>query len=465
MSSPLLALALVVSHAPAAPLQGTQPRFERSLAGARERAASEGRLLFVALLAEDEGRSEALARTLASKALAPWLAGSVCVAGELGTRTDGRSKRTLLGLEQGDLRSVAVELCESLFPANREGVVAAPQVAWLAPDGAVLLSVPFEIEAEELAWCFARAERRAGRTPGIALPEGARAPRRLLSAELFRPLDGDRYGRGLTGAELEAELDQRRKNPFGGEAAGGWRRILFTADPRAIEFAETELSRGFLGWLTGERQTQTIDFVGAASPAEMWSAIAPSAKDDAPQVRRRTAAAFEQLGAPAALKTIRAAFAKEEDPAARHAWMRALAACGRTDKNVRKELLGLVDAKREKPLARIHALLALGHLQPTPELQSFLVESLARPDIDERLAAAFAIALARDDAQEQALTAALERAPEGREREGLELALGALRSGSLAPLEDLVRRLCGDEIPRPRIFFRSIPPPPETGDR
>lgn len=456
----ILALSICFAHAPLVVAAPTGPTFERSYAEARERALQEEKPLFVALLAEGEPRSLALADALRSRALAPWLEQTVNVVGELATGSGGRRQKGFDGVTIDELRAIVPELRAELLASNDEGVIAVPQVVWLTHRGEVLASVPYELAPEELAWSFAFARTRAQLPNTVELPDDARPPRRLLGDELYRPADGDAYGRGMTSAELEEEIDRRRSTPFGAGAVASWLRILFTDEEEAVELAEVELSRGMLGWLRGDRMNQTIDYIGTVSPAEFWSVLAPFAKDDEEEVRLRTAAAFEQLGAPDALKTVTSALKKEKDGDARRAWMRALGACGRDDKGARKKLLALLDAKREDALVHRTALYSLGYLALDEELRALLHERLAAEDEDDRQAAAYALTVARDTASIAAIEACLKGAEDPDAREGLGLALMILRGdASLAGLQDHVQRVTRDDHPRYRIFFLASPPP------
>lgn len=452
----LLALApLVLSAAEVPGNVGGDVSWEAGWEAARERSAGEERLVFVALLAEGEGRSRALRKLYADRTVAGLASATVCVGGELKTAVERRSFEPFSGLSEEDNRRLVALLREELFAQNEEGVVAVPQHAWLSSAGEVLLSVPYEMTREELVWCFAEAFRRAGIEPPEELPEDARPPRRLLGAALYRPPAGDRHGRGMTPSELEEEIDRRRSDGFGGGAVASWMRILFTDDEEAVKYAEVELGRGVLAWLGRDRIGQSLRYVGVASPPSFWEVLAPFAKDRRAEVRNEAAVALEQLGSARALKVVKSALGKEKEPAVRKNWLRALGACGWDDRGAARTLLKVASGKQEPPLARRNAIVALGHLRQDEAVRELLLARLAGADPAERLAAAGAMALSREREYAEALAAAAERAEDEEEREGYEAARSVLEGADLAAAEELVREAAKDEIDRPRIFFRA----------
>jgi len=88
------------------------------------------------------------------------------------------------GIACADHRLVDMQARERILEADGAGRVVAPQHVFLAPDGSVIFSVPYEITALELEWCLAKAiltvDPDAGLepfcTPGSrSLPSAARS--------------------------------------------------------------------------------------------------------------------------------------------------------------------------------------------------------------------------------------------------------------------------------------------------
>jgi len=441
------------------------PRIEWSAGWteASARARAEGRAIFVAVNADGEARSERLARSIyRDKEVVLQAAETVNVVGSISTHGRARSCARFPGITCEDHRRMEALLRERVLRANGEGVVAAPQHAWLRPDGSVLLSVPFELASEELAWCFVAARRALSPEAPPDFPPQARPPRRLLFGATWTPAQGDLLGRGLTPGELETELSGLRSGgPFRPGVVEAWRRVLFTDEKDALDHARSELGSGLLGWLRGDLLVSTIHLIGSASPRSFHEVLEHFARDAQAGVRAEAAVAYEQLGAPDALKTVRAALAKEGEPEVRASWLRALGACGRDDAGTRRALLkeaGSKAADASGARLRRNALVALGHLAQHADVRAALSQSLDGAGADERLAAACAMALARDPFYVEPLAAAAAACADEALAAELTLALRVLRGADAALLEAPVRRVAGDRIRRERVFFGSAGP-------
>ncbi|MDP6409638.1 MAG: HEAT repeat domain-containing protein [Planctomycetota bacterium] len=414
-----------------------------------ERARAEGRVVFVAVDLKDEARcdhfvddvySERAVRELAERTLN--LVGS----GEVHRKGDGECPRLSSVSCRDHMRTLAA-LREAHLGVNASGTVAVPQHLWLDPSGAVLLCVPYEMSVEEMLWCFVTALRRADPELELAMPQEARAPRRLLFGHAYTPADGDGLARGLTADELEAEIKRLKSSLFGGGRIGSMTKILFTAHRDAVEYAELEFGRSLMTWSGNDYLRRSLHSLGRISPAEFWVVPADFADHGDPRVRSEVAVALEQLAAPRSYKLVKRALGKEKDPSVERCWLRALGAAGHAESGARKVLLKAA-ASDDGEVLRWNAILALGHLAGHEDVREFLVAALAEGG-GARLAAACAMAISRDAHYLGPLAEAVGEATEGE----LFLALEVLRGADLRRLEPVVRRVGRDDLRRERVFF------------
>jgi hypothetical protein len=330
-----------------------------------------------------------------------------------------------------------------------------PQHLWLAPDGKVLVNVPWEITAEELIWCFVTARRRAGEE-GVEMPEGARPPRRLQLGAVWAPWEEAPWSRGLTPDELKEQLKRMKSSTEYSEALlRDWSRLLFTDEEEAVKYARVQF--GGLEFLGVDTVVTTLTGIGMNSPPAFWEALEFFTKNGNERIRNAAAVALEELAAPDACKAVRAALSKEKDPAVKKNWLRAAGSCGRDDSSTRKLLLK--SATREKDaLLRHNALIALGYLKPHKAVRAALADALGGDDDDDRLAAACATALTRDAAYLPLLESALSRATDAAYRTDLEAVRAVLEGANLRRIAEVFGRVSGDETIRIRLFFGEILP-------
>ncbi len=415
-----------------------------------ERARAEKRVLFVAVTMDDETRCEDFVdrvyddrevRRLAQRTLN--LVGSR----ELHRKGDGECPR-LGSVSCRDHLRVEAALREAHLGVNESGAMAVPQHLWLDSGGEVLLSVPFEMSAEEMIWCFVTALRRADSELELAMPDEARPPRRLLFGRAYTPPSGDSLARGLTEDELETEIKRLKSSFFSGGRFGSLAKILFTDDPDAVEYGKLAYGRSLLTWSGNEYLSRSLHTIGVLAPMNFWVVLENFARDDDPRVRKETAVALEQLAAPRSYKLVKRSLSKEKDPSVESAWLRALGAVGHGESGARKVLLKAATSDDDEVL-RCNAILALGHLQGHEDVREVLIGALAAEAGGARIAAACAMAISRDALYLAPLTEAVGEATEG----DLLLALEVLRGADLGRIEAAVRRVSRDDLRRERVFF------------
>lgn len=432
--------------------------WENDWEAARSRAAEEGRPIFVALTHADEGRSERHLRDVypdkgVVRAAEAWICVAACGSDH------GKKKcpafKGLTCIEHQRIDAALIE--QGVVATNEGGIRTSPQHLWLAPDGALLLSVPLELTADEARWCFAAAEFLIDRASSPDFPEDARPPRRLLLGERHRPVNGDERGRGLTRDETSEALKTMRVATWSEEMLATWIALSFTDDRRAVESIATGLGSGALTWNGVERLNDALRGIGNYSPLDYASILVDHTKHGDASVRRNAAVGLEQMGTPEAVKALQHGLSREEDPAARVAFARALGACGFANKAARRALLKEVRRAEPGPF-RNAVVIALGWSEPDDDVRALLTAGLASEDADERLAAACACALSRDRSWLSPVEKAREASEDPRETEVLSAVLDVLDlRATLRRLQPTVERLTEDRAERPRIFFEIVP--------
>ena len=476
---PFLALA------PAAPVPGVKLTWEADLAAALERAADGRGVVFVALDHEGEARCEAFLKLVGDKDVAAAAEGVSCVPASSQTHGKRDTCKRFKGLACADHQRTEADLVGSVLAENDQGTIAVPQYLWLDGRGEVLLSVTYEIDRAGLLWCFETARQLVDPEGAPARSEDSRPPRRLLMGSVFRPVDGDVRGRGMTPDELELAMDGAKSNLLGLVPLEDILEVVFTDEPDAVGYAVKNL--GFvLESFAKRRVPRSLHTIGTIAPARFWEVVELFAEDDTDEVRHEAAVALEQLGARDGLKLAKQGWKDEERGALRGAWLRALAASGAVDKATRKTLLKVVGGEDEPRELRAAAAFALGYLERHDDVREAWSTLLEGDDGGLRVAAACGVALARDEAMLGAVETALvaaggsleeraedagdevdEEPSEGEAQDGeadrddsdaaaLARARAVLLGGDLAPLEQDVQRVTGDDLDRERIFFRAV---------
>ncbi len=432
---------------------GSSIQWRADYEGTLEQAKAERRGVFVALLIDGEARCDAFVKDVyAEKFVIQFAESTLNVVASPGQHKRKGACKLFAGVECIDHQRADTTVRSKLVAQNDLGVASVPQHLWLDPDGAVILSVPFEMTADEVLWCFAFAQWRLDPKSSFVLPEGARAPRRLIFGASHRPADGTTPGRGLIESELQKELNTLKGSFWNEGRIGTWLRVVFTDDERAVRTIQTELGTGALTWGGVERLNQALDVIGEWSPASFSPLLLDYVKHRDAQVRRHTAVGLEQMGAPDTVSAIKRALSKEKDASVEKAWLRALGSCGYADKSVRKLLLKKAKSEKEAEL-RINATLALGWSGGEEAVVELLESKLTSEDENEVVAALCAAAISRDPLWIPKLEEFAKKAPEGRVRTACESALTVLRGASLTTIESEVRLVAGDELRRGRIFF------------
>ncbi len=475
MGAPLLlaglSLHLTLPPPDPAPAAGVdwQVDFETTLL----RAADERRVVFVAVNMDGERANDRMAEdTYRDKTITGLAEHTLNLVASVGEHAKAERTCPRFGdLTCPDHRRVDIDVRERVLEPDDEGFVIAPQHVFLDPDGKVILSVPYEISAAELEWCFFTSLKSVDPEFAHRLSPGARAPRRLIRGAVAGAGAGQAPPTREEVLELIAEV--KKGNLRGGERMAALRRILLADEPEAIDFIGDELRRGPpLGRGAGRRgggggaraagerrdtRGPLLHAIGVRSPASYWEIVLEPATGSDQLLRAEAVVALEQLAAPESARGIGAALKREEVAEIEKNLLRALGSAGAADKKARQTLLSR--AKKEKdPILRANAIVALGYLARHADVDERLRELLASDDPDERVAAACAVALTRERGWLEVLDALEQGEEDEEEKPGKAFedactgARAVLEGGDLAPIEGSLTRVCRDEIARERLF-------------
>lgn len=457
----LLPLTLALLLPDPLPAGGGIP-WEADWAAARERARTEDRVVFLAVNMDGERANDRLAKEVyREKAVVALAERTVPLIASAFAHGSGTCPR-FGGLRCTDHQQVDIRARDEVLQPDADGFVVAPQHVFLAPDGAVLLSVPYEVTAEELEWCLAEALRKHDPEAEVRTSSGARPPKRLVMDGLA-PAEGA-GGPGPPTREEVLELLRELKKGTVEDRGSAVRRILTADEDEAREFAVQELRRSSGGGKRGgggaasneagsgpwARQEALVRQIGRLSPPSWWVVIEEFAGNGDEDLRAEVAAALEQLQAPESKRLVATALRKERVPALEGAWLRALASVAPED---RASFAALEKAARKHKdgRVRVQALVGLGWLAPSEERNALLLEFLAGEREELARAAALGLALTREAEHLEVLKARLEGAAPALASD-LEAAVTVLEKGSLEPLGAPLASLCRDDVPRERFF-------------
>lgn len=448
--SVLLALAhsVALSFGTAADSIAWEPQREAALA----RARAERRVVFVAVNMDGERACDRLAeKVYRDKTIVALASATVNLIASQPSHTAGDKACARFGtIPCTAHQTVDKWVRKEVLVPDAEGYVVAPQHVFLDPDGKVLLSVPYEIDASELAWCFATALRAVDPSAKPLVPSTAHAPRRLVLGGVWKP-QSQKAAAPATHDEVVSLVKSVKKGLSSEARLDALRRIMSSDEPEGIEFLRAELRSGEK---EGDHRAELLHSIGALSPPSYWELVSDFAIGSENALRLEAAVALEQLAAPASLKKVQAALFKEDHREIKKEWIRALAAAGANDAQVRKDLLKRVKSEKDE-LLRVNTIVALGSLAPDDEVALALATLLKDGASAERAAAACALAIARDPGARPQLEAARTAAtsPDAAlVAEACSAALKSLESGGLFAIRDVLKKVAQDAVERDRWF-------------
>lgn len=375
-------------------------------------------------------------------------------------------------------REVDVRARELVLAPDGTGAVIAPQHVFLGPDGAVLLSVPYEVSSLELQWCFGEAWRLAGAADPPAVSPRARRPRRLIIGDVAH------LGRGgsapLTRDQVLELIDTHKKGGTNAERRDLLMSLVTADEPEARRYVLEQLRGGGGGGGGGlrgggadrveEQRAQLLRRIGEVSPPSYHEVVLPFVGAGIASTRSEAIVALEQLGHPGALPDLLKALRKEKDEQLEKDLLRAIGSCGADDRKAREALLRASE-DRSRPLVRRNALIALGWLAPDDDValrlrQAALPERFAgdarigpdRVTPEEREAAVVAMGISRDPAWAELLGELRDYGEAPPElRDAATAAAEVLGGATYQVLRPALERAGSDAIPRDRLFPAARP--------
>lgn len=420
-----------------------------------ESATEEGAVIFVSIGFVGEARSEEIRkRVFADRAVVAQAARTINVPAWTWAIGDEKKLPDFGDAEAVDHSANLARATSEWISANELDTFAAPQHLWLNGAGEVLVSVPWELDADEMSWCFDEALRLAGVEDRPAPSKNAQPPRRLLLGAVVSLMDDDDLGRGLTEDELEPTMERLKRGFVTARNREDIGRIMFTANEDGAEFLGQQIGLWDFG---GAASAGIIDFVyglvGLVAPVEYLELLESEIESPRASLREIIAIGYEQIGHPDGLKAVKKALKSEKDEVVRPAWVRALGACATRDKSVAKQLIKLAE-KDDNPLVQLNAVLALGHVLPQADARDWLMETVEQSAGETQRAAVLALALGRERSAIDALKKLRAKVKLDETVAAFEAALKVLEGANLFELEEAVRAVDGSELPRPRLFYR-----------
>jgi uncharacterized membrane protein YgcG len=381
------------------------------------------------------------------------------------------------GLRCQDHRRVDTAARKDILKPDTDGLVIAPQHVFLAGDGTVLLSVPYEISADELAWCFVTALQKSDAATAPPMPSSARSPKRLIVGGTYDPKGAGGSLIPPTKQEVEEIVSRLKKGLYGEERMNEMRRLLLSDEPDAVSFIGLELKSSGLGAGAGggggkgaggggggvpggrggggnARHKLILHAIGLLAPPAYWEMVADFLDDNDDALRREAAVALEQLAAPQAVQALTKTLAGEKDPAFQKDLIRALGACGANDAKTRAALIKRAKSDKQA-VVRANAYLALGWCTTDADVKAHLRATLEKGDDADREAAALAVGISRDAAWTTVLETAASLAQDANAKGAIAAAQRVLGGAPLATLRDHVVRVGHDEVVRERLFGRA----------
>lgn len=431
------------------------------------RAAKEHKPLFIAVNMDGEVANDRAAQKLYRDARVVAVSGYAVnvVASRFDHAAEGKPCARFEGLTCKEHRTVDGSVRELVLKPDDNGYVIAPQHVFLAPNGDVLLSVPYEITAQELEWCFLTALNSVAPEHKRPIPPSVRPPRRLVTGGVFDPSTIEGANLAPPSRERALELIKELKaSMFGEGRIQKLQLLLLSGEPEAVEYIEAELKIdwfGRRGWMredptnpgqVGDRQSLLLHAIGVLSPPVYWKVVAEYLVHDDLELRREAAVALEQLAAPESTRALSTAFGKEKNGRVRKEIARALGSAGAGDDKAIKTLAKAVASDKDGHV-RVNALIALGWSSPNAEADRELKTRFETGTAEDRAASAIAMALSRN----AEWVAVLERAPaaDADLKPTVDAALTVLRGGSIGALRNALKLVAGDDLERERLFGRA----------
>ncbi len=440
------------------------------------KAKTESKIIFLAVNMDDEKGNDRMVKNVYTDRTVQRLAqGTVNLVASIGRHNKSGACSHLGTITCAEHRAVEGRVNGPILKPDNQGQVVAPQHVWLSSEGKVLISVPYEITAGEMEWCFHEAARKVD--PNYSGKESGKSkrPRRWIPDGVF---DGksDSGEQPPTREETLELIQEVRKGILkGGDLVKAYKRIAEADEPEAREQIRQYLKSsgggggrrgGGMGQAGNAKRIAMVRVIGLGSPQSYWEVLDSLVGSGEDALRNEVAVAMEQLAAPEALKSLTKAYKKEKDEIGRKNLLRAIAACGSQDGGARSLLFKAAKQTRDGMLRR-NALIGLGWQVDQNSVRSTLEKVLAKEEQADCIAVVIGMGISRDPIWVDTLKqiadeegtgedeSSDEPNPEKADLSLAEVARAALlvhEKGEYRTLAPALREASGDTIPRDRLF-------------
>jgi len=440
--------------------------WQTEYAAAFELANERDTIVFLAVNMDGERANDAAAKKLyKNKTISELAGGTVSIIASKYVHTKSGACSRFGVISCAEHQKIDIRARGAVFNPDGDAEVIAPHHVFLDKEGNILMSVAYEVQDVELAWCFVAAQRLAYPDREIEFTKGARAPKRLVMGGVVQGAGGT--ARPLTEEELEKTINELNSAKRFEDRARLVYMLLATDHPDAIKAVERELISASVGGGRGggmggagggmERLAQAkqdlIHRIGIFSPASYWSAIAPQLSDPVVKTRLEAAVALEQLAVPDSLKELRKVYKKEEDAGVRRAMVRAMGTAGANDSGTRKTLASAAKSNKDQSL-QLNAIFAIANQGDDKSVRKMFEGMLKDNKVGPPQALVLGIAFARNESLQDLLaTFPLEQGDVDKDIwECVIAAREVFAGGNLSLLQGHIERVCGDTVKRERFF-------------
>eukprot|EP00904_Undaria_pinnatifida_P001913 jgi/Undpi1/11722/HiC_scaffold_37.g14017.m1 len=407
-------------------------RWEPFLKTALQKAETEKRVLFIAVVMPGERGSDAVVPHYKDSRITSLSKNTVNVYLEVGAG----------GRPSGDER----EILQNYLGAEPLQPIAVPHHVVVHPDGkTVLSSAAYQVTAGQLEWFLADGIQKYDEGFEWDLDGRARAPEGLLYGETAKAEDGDKPTPKPSKKEVAEAIGELKKSRFSRRAMNHYRTLLRSDEPSAIKFVETQL-RNDRGWL----KNIALRLIGEMSPTE-WSKILVAELGEREAATRESAArGLYSLSHDKTNKAIRKQLRVEKEDDVRAWLVRAAAKTGPKDKGVISSIRKILD-KDDSESVRAHTAVAAGVIEDQKAAYELLETALDDPAADVRAAAAYSMAMRRDKELLPSLDAALKAEKDDDTKHWIELAIDIIKSKrDMREFKAFAKEVLGEDVRRGR---------------
>jgi hypothetical protein len=432
-------------------LVGSSISWQTDLTVAQKLAQEQNKIVFVAINMDNEAANDRMAKSMyTDKSIVKLSERTVNVIASRFEHGKGACKR-FSGIACADHIQMDTQVRSGVIKATPDTNIVAPQHIFLSSSGEILLSVPYEVTVRQLQWCFVTAINKANPEAKLAMPTGAKAPRRLVMDGVMQGGSGDFTVAPLSRMEIISAIKYIRSGAKRDQRVDAIVSMIATDDPIAIDFLIVEL-----GDVKLQRRPEQLErllvAMGAVSPANYWTTIEKLLRSNTDSLRNMAAITMEQLAAPKSVKVLKSAYLKEEMRSIKKNMLRAMGVAGAEHSGTRSLLLKAVKNVDKESLLANNALLVLGLHATDKKALAALNDALIGENKTMLQAAALGLAFARVTEQISSVKAVIESETDAETKAVLERCLQVLEGGNLSLIAKDYARIGQDKIARPRFF-------------